>query len=293
MTRAARWFHAAIVTVSRRRLRRARPLLPPCVACGAARQCRSAVGDAQRTSGMAVPTPSTVGRMTSSLLAVIYQVKDPARVARFWASLLGRETVTKDGVALLLGDATQVGMGFASCSTEKTGPNHVHLHLTSTSEADQQRTLETALELGARHLDVGQHPEEGHVVLADPGNNEFCVIEPDNSFLAGCGFIGELACDGRREVGLFWSKALGWPLVWDHEEETAIQSPLGGTKIAWSGSSGTPRGTTTRQWFELTCTPDDARSEFDRLISLGATRVDDNTLADPDGPEFRLVMIGH
>ena len=40
-------------------------------------------------------------------------------------------------------------------------------------------------------------------MLADPEGNEFCVIEPGNSFLAGCGFLGELACDGTRQVGLF------------------------------------------------------------------------------------------
>ena len=38
-----------------------------------------------------------------------------------------------------------------------------------------------------------------------------------------------------REVGLFWSEALGWPLVWDQNEQTAIQSPHGGTKVAWGG----------------------------------------------------------
>lgn len=57
--------------------------------------------------------------------------------------------------------------------------------------------------LGARHLDVGQRPEEGHVVLADPAGNDFCVIEPGNSFLGDCGFLGELACDGSRDVGVF------------------------------------------------------------------------------------------
>ena len=62
------------------------------------------------------------------------------------------------------------------------------------------------------------------MVLADPEGNELCVIEPGNSFLAGCGFVGELACDGSREVGHFWSEALGWPLVWDQDQETAIQS---------------------------------------------------------------------
>jgi hypothetical protein len=34
-----------------------------------------------------------------------------------------------------------------------------------------------ALELGARHADVGQRPEEEHVVLADPDGNEFCLRE--------------------------------------------------------------------------------------------------------------------
>jgi hypothetical protein len=109
----------------------------------------------------------------------------------------------------------------------------MHLHPTSASESDQQRTVATALGLGAGHLDVGRRPEEGHVVLADPEGNEFGVIEPGNAFLAGCGFLGELACDGTREVGLLWSKALAWPLVWDQNQETATQSPLGGTKVAW------------------------------------------------------------
>lgn len=35
-----------------------------------------------------------------------------------------------------------------------------------------------ALALGARHIDVGQRPEEGHVVLADPDGHEFCMLTP-------------------------------------------------------------------------------------------------------------------
>ena len=61
------------------------------------------------------------------------------------------------------------------------------------------------------------------MVLADPEGNEFCVIEPGNNFLADTGFIGALSSDGTQEVGYFWSEALGWPLVWDQDEETAIQ----------------------------------------------------------------------
>jgi hypothetical protein len=66
------------------------------------------------------------------------------------------------------------------------------------------------------------------VVLADPEDNEFGVIEPGNNFLADCGFIGALACDGSQAVGYFWSEALGRPLIWDQDQETAIRSPRGG-----------------------------------------------------------------
>ena len=90
------------------------------------------------------------------------------------------------------------------------------------------------VELGARHIDIGQGPDDEHVVLADPEGNEFCIIEPDNTFLAGCGRLGSITCDGTREVGYFWSEALGWPLVWDQDEETAIRAPDGtGPFITW------------------------------------------------------------
>ena len=228
--------------------------------------------------------------MGSTLLAVGFDVHDPARVAPFWAGLLGRDVVTTDDGALLRDEGGQVALAFAPSRAPKVGPNRVHLHLTSTSDADQRRVVEAALGLGARHLDVGQRPEEGHVVLADPGDNEFCVIEPDNSFLAGCGLLGEVACDGGREVGLFWSSALAWPLVWDHDEETAIQSPLGGTKIAWGGPTAgpTPAG---GQRFELACAAAGVRDEVERLVSLGATQVGDAALVDPGGQPFRVLPV--
>ncbi len=160
--------------------------------------------------------------MTSQLLALTFDASDLGRLAGFWAGVLGREVIDDPQGALLPASDTQLGLRFAPSRSEKVGLNRVHLHLTSTSPADQQHTVAAALELGASHLDVGQLPEEGHVVLADPEGNEFCVIEPGNAFLAGCGFLGELACDGTREVGLFWAEALGWPLVWDQDQETAL-----------------------------------------------------------------------
>jgi hypothetical protein len=151
----------------------------------------------------------------------------------------------------------------------------------------------TALERGAGHLDVGQRPEEGHVVLADPEGYELCVIEPGNAYLAGCGFLGELACEGTREVGVFWSAALGWPLVWDQDQETAIQSLRGGTKVAWGGPPLPDQVGPARQRFVLAPLDGDQAREAQRLVGLGATQLaarDDGVvaMADPDGTEFWL-----
>lgn len=231
--------------------------------------------------------------MPSRLLAVTFDAHDPARLAGFWAGALGRVVVDDLRGALLPGSDTQVGLRFVPSDTEKVGPNRVHLHLTSTSPAGQQDTVAAALELGAGRLDVGQLPEEGHVVLVDPEGNEFCVIEPGSSFLAGCGFLGELACDGTRQVGYFWAQALGWPLVWDENEETAIQSTRGGTKVAWGGPPVAPKRGRNRQRFDLTLADGDLAAEVDRLLAMGATRLGSAgdgavELADPDGNEFCL-----
>ena len=230
--------------------------------------------------------------MTAHLFALGFDADDPARLAHFWAGVLGRD-LADDGVTVLPGDETEFRIRFAPTQEAKTGPNQIHLHLTSTSLDDQQATVARALELGGRHLDVGQLPEEEHVVLADPEGNEFCVIEAGNNFLADTGFLGELACDGGPEVGHFWSEALGWPLVWDQDQETAIQSPSGGAKIAWGGPPERPRTTRNRLRFDIA--PDgDQQAEVDRLVALGATRVDvgDATgaaMSDPGGNEFRVL----
>src|ERR1700744_5944716 len=149
--------------------------------------------------------------MTAQLQALCFDANDPPRLARFWAGVLDWPTID-DGVALQPSDDTGFRLRFLPTQEPKTRPNQMHFDLTSTSLEDQQRTVAKSLELGARPIDVGQRPEEGHVVLADPEGNEFCVIEPGNNFLADCGFIGALACDGSQAVGYFWSAALGWPL---------------------------------------------------------------------------------
>ncbi len=219
-----------------------------------------------------------------------FDAADPPAIAAFWARLLDRDVLVEPGGALVPGDERQVGLRFVASETEQVGPRRLHLHLTSISLEDQQRTVETVLRLGGRHIDVGQAPDDPFVVLADPEGNELCVISPANKFLAGTGYLGEVTCEGTRDAGLFWRDALGWPLVWDENEETAVQSPLGGTKVSWGGPPVEPRHGPNRQRFDLIS--DDPSDEAERLLSLGATRLGDLTdgveLADPDGNEFSL-----
>jgi len=233
--------------------------------------------------------------MTARLVAVCFAANDPVPLARFWSGVLGRELA--DDITLLPGDDGGFRIRFAATGEPKTSQNRAHFDLTSASLEEQQKTVARALELGGRHVDVGQLPEDEHVVLGDPERNEFCVIEPGNNFLAGCGFIGALSCDGSREVGYFWHGALGWPLVWDKDQETAIQSPHGGPKITWGGPPLMPKVGRDRVSLDLAPTADgDQQAEVDRLLALGATRLDTGgfgpgevELADPGGTEFRVL----
>ena len=83
------------------------------------------------------------GTVSHPTLAI--DAHDPARVAGFWAGLLGREVVD-DGRGLLLpGPDTQVGLRFVQSDSAKVGPGRVHLHVTSTSSADQEATVAAVL----------------------------------------------------------------------------------------------------------------------------------------------------
>ncbi len=235
--------------------------------------------------------------MTSRLLAVTIDARDPSALAGFWSRVLGREQVAdaRGGTSLLPTDEPGFRIRFVADDSPHSVSHQTHFDLTSTSLADQQSTVYGALDDGASHLDVGQLPEEEHVVLADPEGNPFCVVEPGNRFLEGCGVLGALSCDGSQQVGYFWSAALDWPLVWDQDEETAIQSPLGGSKISWGGPPYDPK--TGKNKIHLDLLGDE--NEVARLVGLGATpvdigqgEVDWTVLADPDGNEFCVLPAG-
>lgn len=222
-----------------------------------------------------------------TLRCVTFAVADPGPVAGFWSSLLDRPARPDEEGTLLPATPTQVGLRFVPTETSaaQQGENWIHLHWAGEGTQGQEATHRRALELGARPVDVGQRPDEGHLVLADPGGNPFCILPDDSAFTAGCGPLAEVACDGSREVGLFYSRLLGWPLVWDEQEETAIQAPVGGTKVAWGGPPVAPAEQRVGQWFEVLA---DGSDDLARLADLGAVAVADAWFRDPDGSRLRV-----
>ena len=239
--------------------------------------------------------------MTVDLVAVAIASNAPAKLARFWAQALRWDLheVAPDHVDLVPTDATNFRLEFRSGATAKSSQNPINFDLTSSSHHDQQESVADLIASGARPASVGQVGDEGHVVLADPEGNELCIIEPGNRFLASCPRLGAVNCDGTRALGHFFSAILGWPLVWDENEETAIQSPSGsGPKITWSGPPLMPKSNPERMHFHVAAAAgSSAEVALEHLLRQGAAVVPGGdgcggaaVIADVDGNKLCLIQ---
>jgi predicted enzyme related to lactoylglutathione lyase len=243
---------------------------------------------------------SWVLTVIARLVAVALDTNEPNALGRFWASALGwdLEEPIGFGIELVPTDATSFRLTLRSGAHVKIGQNRIHFDLTTTTEDNKTATVAGLLAMGAAHIDIGQDPTDSHVVMADPEGNEFCVIAPENRFLASCPRLGAVNCDGSHALGRFWSEALGWPLVWDEGEETAIQALDGtGPKITWSGPPLMPRPARERFHFHVApISGTSAQDCIDHLIVLGASPVNTDyacsgaiSFTDVDGNPFCVV----
>lgn len=115
---------------------------------------------------------------------LVIDAHDLPGLARFWADALGWQVLSERDREVVIGPALDApfGMCFMPSPDIKATKNRVHLDLT-TEAADRDAEIQRLLELGARHVDVGQTGEESWTVLADPEGNEFCVVRPKTTLV--------------------------------------------------------------------------------------------------------------
>ncbi|WP_067897160.1 VOC family protein [Nocardia vaccinii] len=239
--------------------------------------------------------------MSTRLACVVFDAARPRRVARFWAELLGWE-ITLDrpdqvDVAASDPDAPDIALSFLPARTLGAGKNRIHLDLASRSLDHQGVQVDRALSLGARRVDIGQGAVPW-AVLADPEDNEFCVLEPREEYV-DTGAIAAIVVDTRdpSRLAAFWSTASGWPITHEHNRYTGIRSATAqGPWLEFLRAQDDPKDPGHLHLDLVPFPADDPAREIERLCAAGArtSRPADSptapiTLADPETYEFRLL----
>ena len=104
---------------------------------------------------------------------VIVDAADPAALGRWWAPALGGDVVDDGEEFEIRPSADRLpGLLFVRVDDPKVVKNRLHLDFRPDDQAVEVARL---LELGARQVDVGQG-SVSWVTLADPEDNEFCVL---------------------------------------------------------------------------------------------------------------------
>jgi hypothetical protein len=103
---------------------------------------------------------------------------EPRRVADFWCAVLGWHVVDEsdDGVVSIgPPDSQWPTIDVLRVPEGKVVKNRLHLDLRADGTTTDEE-LHRLLGLGARAVDVGQPDDATWVVLADPEDNEFCLL---------------------------------------------------------------------------------------------------------------------
>jgi hypothetical protein len=121
---------------------------------------------------------------TGPLAAVVVAALDPAALARFWVEASSRRLsagAEQNGVhSLPPADGIGPWLEFITTREPHTVKNRLHLDVAPQLHDDQTAEVSRLMNLGALRVEVGQsEAAEGEltwVVLADPEDNEFCVL---------------------------------------------------------------------------------------------------------------------
>jgi predicted enzyme related to lactoylglutathione lyase len=243
--------------------------------------------------------------MPTRLVHLVADASEPARLARFWAALLGwdiagetAEEVDVWPAGYTYPDPVAVPLVFVPVPEQKAGKNRVHLDLASTSAAHQAELVARARDLGGGPVDVGQG-DVPWVVMADPEGNEFCVLEPRDIY-RDTGPVAAILTDCAQPAALarFWSSAAGWPVVRPGDQLAGLRSPAGaGPYLEFLR---VPGGKVVKNRVHPDVAPyrgGDPAAEVARLRGAGAVPADVGqggevswtVLADPEGNEFCIL----
>jgi hypothetical protein len=123
--------------------------------------------------------PRAVYRDTGPVAAVIVDCNDPQALTPFWEAAAGFEPRGWDGQLSQLRSPSGTGpyLELLHNPREKLVKNRMHLDVRPYADDDLQAEAARLRQLGASDADVGQG-EVPWVVLADPEDNEFCVLKP-------------------------------------------------------------------------------------------------------------------
>jgi predicted enzyme related to lactoylglutathione lyase len=242
---------------------------------------------------------------------ITFASADPETLARFWAALLGYKAVPI-GESWAAPDPRGEGPELFFNRMPKSPTIELPIHI-DVNVPDREAEVQRLLGLGARIVStrtetLGSH-EESWTVMRDPEGNGFCVQGPDprkpHPYVGNVTF----SCAEPRQLGAFWSQALGWPEEQDDDGFLQMLREAGLDEREFSAYYATrkPDGTRPRFLFQrreksrpesypihLDLAADDREAELERLTAAGAAVVETRTrgdqtwtvLRDPDGNPF-------
>ncbi|MBW3604366.1 MAG: VOC family protein [Actinobacteria bacterium] len=114
-----------------------------------------------------------------ALAAIVVDARRPAPLARFWAEAGGWRISCESHLVARLRhpERRRPTMDLVAVADPTSGKNRVHLDVAPDIDGEQRAEVERLVRLGARPVDIGQG-DASWVVLADPEDNEFCVLSP-------------------------------------------------------------------------------------------------------------------
>ncbi|MCI2420823.1 hypothetical protein MOQ72_25570 [Saccharopolyspora sp. K220] len=176
-------------------------------------------------------------------IVVEFSTREPERLARWWAEVLGWQLDTHAGFVVRPTGAG-VLLRFVATTRAKTAKNGVHLDLRSESHDDQNKIVERLFNAGARFADIDQSSDVPWVVMADVEGNELCVLEPRTVY-ADTGPVAAVVIDtpDPRSHARTLAAATGMELAGDRSEFASLRPPSGeGPYVEFLESTSGPEG---------------------------------------------------